>query len=415
MVLDLENDPVWYPYTPIPHQGPREKLVRADGPYVFTEQGHRVFDATSSWWCQIHGHSHPRLVQALQKQAETLDHVMMAPHAHEPAQRLAEDILQVLGKPYGKVFFSDNGSTAVEVALKMLIQYWRMRGENRLRFLTLKNAYHGDTLGTIALSGTDYFHRHFKEDGEAYQADLSSLASAETILKANPRLFAGAIVEPLVLGAGGMVFYPKEYLEGFTRLCREYSVPVIFDEVFTGFGRTGKMFAFEHIESRPDFVCLSKGLTSGMMPLGLTITTSMLFKEFVGGVDRTFFHGHTFTGNPLACAVAIESLAIFRDERVIEKIQVLIEYLADQEDRFTCLPIVKEVRQLGMIWVVELKTESNKLGWEVCENLWQRGYWLRPLHQMLYLIPPYCSAVADLSGCVDALEAELKVLPTKRI
>lgn len=417
---EILRDPVWYPYTPIPFKGPREKIKSASLQYVYTQSGHKLFDGTSSWWCQLHGHSHPRLVKALQRQAEVLDHVMMAPHCHAPAQELAGALIEAMGKPFEKVFFSDDGSTAVEVAIKILMQYWQLKGENRKRFLSLKEAYHGDTLGAVALSGTEYFHGHFKEKNSHFQGEapycfrcpvgktypsckIACLGSVREALRANPKQFAGAIIEPLVLGAGGMLIYPQEYLEAFVGLCKEYQVPVIFDEVFTGFGRTGTLFAYEQISLRPDIVCLSKGLTSGMLALGATVTTEEFFKEFVGSPEKAFYHGHTFTGNPLACAVAIESLKLLQEENVLERNKSLSLIMHNQRERFSNLPIVADVRHLGMIWAVELKTVGNALGWEVCQKLWEKGYWLRPLHQMLYLIPPYASTTEDLEGVFQAL------------
>lgn len=425
----LLSEPVWYPYTPIPFLGPRAKIEKASLQYVYTDSGHRVLDATSSWWCQLHGHSHPRLVKALQKQVEVLDHVMMAPHSHGPALTLATELLAAMGKPFEKVFYSDDGSTAVEVGIKILLQYWRMKGENRKSFLSLKSAYHGDTLGAVALSGTEAFHGHFKEkenihfQGEAPycfrcplgktfpSCEIACLESVKAALRENPRQFAGAIVEPLLMGAGGMIVYPKEYLEKFVALCKEYQVPVIFDEVFTGFGRTGTLFAYEQISLRPDIVCLSKGLTAGMLAMGATITTGEIFKEFVGGPEKAFYHGHTFTGNPLACAVAIESLRLLQEDKVLERNQKLIQKMEEASERFVKLPIVADIRHIGMVWALELKTTGNAFGWKVCERLWEKGYWLRPLHEVLYIIPPYSTTEEDLAGLFEALYAELSSLP----
>ncbi len=409
--------------------------MRAEGAYVFNADGKAYFDATSSWWCNLHGHCHPELVSALSEQAKTLDQILFAPHAHPVALELADALLAKLGGGFKKVFFSDDGSTAVEVALKMALQYWANRGQGqRRKFLSLELGYHGDTLGAISVGHLDEFHSYFAPLVSSLKSTapycyrcplglkfpsckLACLSKAERYLSENGDEIAAFIVEPLVLGAGGLITYPKEYLEKLMALCRQKGILIIFDEVFTAFGRTGTFFAKDVFENQPDFVCMSKGLTSGMLALGATATTAEIFNEFTGGESRKFYHGHTFTANALACAVALQSLKIFDRDDVVEKNQTLQSVLAEQVGRFAPLPNVGDVRHLGMIWAAELVRDkstrelfspANALGWEIAKRAWEKGIWLRPMGSALYVIPPYCSSVEDLRLCFDVLYAELK-------
>ncbi len=431
----LEQSPLWHPYTAIPAPGPRAVIARAAGAYVFEASGRPVFDATSSWWCITHGHCHPRLTEALARQAQTLDQVLVSPHTHPTAQALCEKLLTHLGEPYRKVFLSDDGSTAVEAGMKMAMQYWQLRGKpERSRFLSVELGYHGDTLGTIAIGPISQFHRFFQQGREAafqslrpycYRCPLGKqypgcgIACLEPVreyLEREGDKVAALVVEPRVLGAAGMVVYPEEYLDGLVRAAREKGILVIYDEVFTGFGRTGPLFAFQSGQFRPDIVCLSKGLTAGMMPMGATVTTEAVFRPFVGGPERTFYHGHTFTANGLGCAVALESLRIFEEEPVIARNRELSACLAGEVARFAELPRVGDVRHLGLIWAVELVadkrtrepfTPANGPGWRIAAKLWEAGYWIRPLHGVIYVIPPYCATESDLRGLFQVLYSEL--------
>ena len=401
---------VWHPYTPIPHHGPKRLIARAQGAYVYEDNGHALFDGTSSWWCNIHGHCHPRLVAALHRQAQTLDQILFSPHAHPIAIELAEKLIQKLGAPFSKVFFSDDGSTAVEAALKMALQYWQLKGEKqRAKFISLKSAYHGDTLGAVSVSDTATFHHFFsKIKAPTFSIAPPFVENLKTILKAHHQEIAAIIVEPLLMGAGGMLMYSAEELEALVQAGRNAGVLIIFDEVFTGFGRTGTFFAMEQIPSRPDIVCLSKGLTSGMLPLAVTVATNDIFSCFVGGDSRTFYHGHTFTANALGCAVALESLKLFEEENLIEKNKRFQKLYAQEAERFRKLPRVKAVRTLGMVWVLELDADSNRPGWSIASAVWERGLWIRPLYQLIYLIPPYCSTESDLQTAFELLYTEIQ-------
>jgi adenosylmethionine-8-amino-7-oxononanoate transaminase len=430
----IDSSPLWHPYTAVPSERPRKLMVRAEGAYIYDAEGKKYFDATSSWWCNLHGHCHPDLVKALSSQAAQLDQILFAPHAHPVAIEFSELLLSKLGHPFEKLFFSDDGSTAVEAALKMALQYWSNRGEkDRTEFLSLELGYHGDTLGAVSVGHLDEFHRFFPSVLTTHkstapycyrcplnlqfpQCETACLTKAEKILSERGSRIAALIVEPLVLGAGGLITYPAAYLDKLMRLCRSQGVLVIFDEVFTGFGRTGTLFAKDQCSEAPDFVCLSKGLTSGMLPMGVTATTRAVFDAFTGSESRKFYHGHTFTANALGCAVALESLKLIERNRVLEKIAALQPFFVEQAKRFRALEHVGDVRHLGMIWAMELVQDrttkttpspANGPGWKICDAMLNRGFWLRPMGSALYVIPPYCSTEEDLRQCFDVLYGEV--------
>ncbi len=430
---DIESGPLWHPYTAVPSRRPRKLMVKAAGAYVVDSTGKAYFDATSSWWCNLHGHCHPALVEALNRQSATLDQVLFAPHAHPVAVEFAELLTKKLGSPFEKVFFSDDGSTAVEAALKMALQYWANRGESRSEFLSLELGYHGDTLGAVSVGHLDEFHRFFPQVLTTHKSTapycyrcplgleypscrVRCLSAAEKILEERGDKIAALVVEPLVLGAGGLITYPVEYLDRLMALCRKKGVLVIFDEVFTGFGRTGTLFAENQCAARADFICLSKGLTSGMLPMGVTVTTREVFSAFTGSEARKFYHGHTFTANALGCAVALESLRLFDRENTLEKNAERMPFFESQSHRFKGLSHVGDVRHLGMIWVIELVVDkkskrsfspANGPGWKIADAALEKGVWLRPMGSALYVIAPYCSTEEDLRHCFDVLYGEV--------
>ncbi|MCB0405970.1 MAG: adenosylmethionine--8-amino-7-oxononanoate transaminase [Bdellovibrionales bacterium] len=435
-VLAADSRFVWHPYTSDPVVGPRALITRGRGAYLYDDSGKAYFDSSSSWWCVLHGHCHPRLVKAIQTQAAKLDHLLFAPHTHEVAVELAEMLLALLGAPFSKVFFSDDGSTAVEAALKMALQYWNNRGESGRRyFLSLEEGYHGDTLGAISVGYVREFHHFFDMairpslkamqpycyrcpvDKKYPQCALSCLNGVEALLEARGHEIAALIVEPLVMGAAGMVVYPTDYLEKLISLCKAKGVLVIFDEVFTGFGRTGKYFALDHLTDRPDLVALSKGLTSGTLPLGATVATDTVYEAFKGAESKKFYHGHTFSANPVSCAVALESLRLLEEEKVLSRNEALVRLMSEQVPRFESLDVVGDVRHFGMIWAAELvRSKASKAipqpangpGWKICERLWEKGIWMRPMHNVLYVVPPYCTTEAELGECFDSLYEEIR-------
>ncbi len=426
------GNPMWHPFTPHPPLGPREVLARASGAHVFTESGHRLFDAFSSWWCQSLGHCHPRLLKAFVEQAKQMDQVVVAPHTHRPAIELSEKLLNVTGNHFARVFYSDDGSTAVEAALKMALQYQKLIGQaQRKTFVSMERAFHGDTLGAVSVSHIGEFHDSLPFEPNVLRAkapycyrcpekltfpscEIACLASAEKFFAEHGNNIAALIVEPLVLGAAGMITYPKSYLEKLVRLAQKQGALVIFDEVFTGFGRLGPLFAYQELQPTlwPDLLCLSKGLTSGFIPFAATLATQKVYEPFIGGPDRAFYHGHTFTANPMACRVALEVLNIFEEEEVLQANRPLIQLMADQIPRFAALANVGQVRHLGMVWAIELvknkisksvPSPANGPGWRIAKQVWNEGVWLRPLHQMIYLVPPFCSTAQDLSHAFNVL------------
>ena len=341
---------LWHPYTQMLNPPAPLEVVRGAGVYLYTADGRRYLDGVSSWWVNIHGHAHPKLNAALARQADTLEHVIFAGCTHPPAVELAERLVALLPPGLTRVFYSDNGSTAVEVALKLAWQYWLNRGEpERRTFITLDHAYHGDTVGAMSVSAATSFTAPFEpllfpvvrvDDPYCYRCPLGlerascridCLAGLEKQLEALGPRAAGVLVEPMLQGVGGMIVWPPEFLAGVRRLCDRHGTLMIADEVLTGFGRTGRMFACEHAQVTPDIICLSKGLTAGYMALAATAATEAIYEAFLSEDRRkTFFHGHSYCANPLACAVGLASLDLFRDEDVLGRIARLETQLRDR-------------------------------------------------------------------------------------
>lgn len=409
---------VWHPYTQMRTRPDPLPIVRAKGVYLYTEDGRRILDGISSWWVNIHGHSHSRLNQALAEQAGRLEHVMFAGCTHEPAVELAERLVALLPDRLTRVFYSDDGSTSVEVALKMAHQYWRNLGQSQRRtFVALHHAYHGDTIGAMSVSEESVFTQAFtsllfpvlRADApycyrcplglDRRSCEIDCLAGLERLLDERAGEVAGVLVEPMLQGAGGMIVWPVEFLAGVRRLCDRYGTLLIADEVLTGFGRTGRMFACEHASVTPDIVCLSKGLTAGYLPLAATVVSEAVYEAFLSEErGRTFFHGHSFTANPLACAVALASLDIFRDEPVLERVGRLEAQLRDGLGGLQSLPMVGDVRVIGGVGVVELVADKSTrnaggylddVGPRLTAAFLDRGLLLRPLGNVLYVMPPY--------------------------
>lgn len=417
---------VWHPYTQMLTSPAPLPIVRGEGVYLFTEDGRRLLDGFSSWWVNIHGHSHPRLNAALSRQAQQLEHVVFANCTHEPAVDLAERLVRVLPPGLTRVFYSDNGSTSVEVAMKLARQYWLNRGEPRRRmFITLRHAYHGDTVGAMSASEASIFTKAFESMlfdvvraeapycyrcplglerpscgtaclGDAVPAAVDTLGARLTQLGDS---IAAVLVEPMLQGAGGMIVWPAEFLAGVRRLCDRHGVLMIADEVLTGFGRTGRMFACEHAGVTPDLICLSKALTGGYLPLGATVATDAVYDTFLSeDRTRTFFHGHSFTANPLACAVAVESLRIFEEADVLGRVRALEAWLRQGLSPLVALPVVGDVRVIGGVGVIELVSDRatkagggylDDIGPRLTQAFLDRGLLLRPLGNVLYVMPPY--------------------------
>lgn len=426
--LEQDRRFVWHPYTQTKTAPAPIPIERGDGVYLVTPEGRRILDGISSWWVNIHGHNHPRLNLALRRQAERVAQVIFAGFAHEPAATLAAELCRRSPAGLGHVFFSDDGSTAVEVALKMAYQSFRNRGETRRRlFVALEHAYHGDTFGAMAAGGTSAFHATFHDlffevrrahapyclrcpVGKVREScGIECADSLENILTREGKQVAAIVIEPMVQAAGGMIVWPTQFLVRVRELATAHGVPLVADEVFTGFGRTGRMFACEHGPIRPDILCLSKALTGGYLPLAATLTTDVIYESFLSD-DRakTFFHGHSYTGNALACAVALESLAVFDDERVLDRVAQLESLFQMRLESIRSIHCVAETRCLGAIAVIELKGASSggyldEMGPRLYRELLQRDLLLRPLGNVLYFLPPYGITDEQVHGVFDVI------------
>jgi adenosylmethionine-8-amino-7-oxononanoate aminotransferase len=393
-------------------------IKKAKGMKLYDDKGNFYYDTISSWWCNVHGHNHPNIKRAIKKQLDSLEHVLFAGFTHRPAILLTEKLISITPKNLTKVFFSDNGSTAVETALKISFQYWQNIGKRRKkRFIFLDYAYHGDTIGTMSVSGVDLFSkvfsplffRSFKVPSpycyrcpmgkERSTCKLDCIQPLEKMLKDKNGEIAAMIIEPLILAVGGMVVYPVEYLKRVRELTKKYNVHLILDEVATGFGRTGNMFACEYAGIKPDFICLSKGITAGYLPLGATLTTDKVYQAFYADYKKrkTFYHGHTYTANPISCTAALASLKIFEKENTLDKVRRLAPEFHRRLEEFRTLPIVGDVRYIGMIGALELVKDKGtkrlfdleeRIGLKVYREGLRRNLILRPLGNIIYLYLP---------------------------
>jgi adenosylmethionine-8-amino-7-oxononanoate aminotransferase len=397
---------LWHPFTQQQswcEAEPPLVIDHAEGSRLYDTDGNAYIDGVSSLWCNVHGHRHPEIDAAVRAQLDRVAHSTMLGLTHEPGIALAEALMAIVPPGLSRVFYSDSGSTAVEVALKMAFQWWVQQGERgRTGFICLENAYHGDTVGSVSVGGIDTFHGLYEpllfETWRARAGDAEHLAD---LLERHGSSTAAVIVEPLVQGAAGMLMQPRGYLRHVRELCDAHGVLLICDEVATGFGRTGRMFACEHEDVTPDLMCVGKGLTGGYLPLAATLATERIYEGFLGGPDelRTFFHGHTYTGNPLACAAGLATLEVFERERTLELLQPKIELLARSlAQRVAILPGVHEVRQRGFMVGIELSGGDPlvPLGHQVTLAARRRGAIIRPLGDVVVLMPPLAISEADL-------------------
>lgn len=394
-------------------------IVKGEGVYVFDEQGKKYIDGFSSWWVNVHGHSHPYIAQAISEQAYTLEHVAFGGFTHPQAVKLSERLVNILPQNIEKVFFSDNGSTANEVALKMAIQYWFNKGETRNKFIALENDYHGDTFGSMSLTARGGFNEPFERfmfdvnfiTPPTIENRVEVLKSFEELLKTND--VAAFIFEPIVQGAGGMLMHSPEVLSEMIALCNKFGVLTIADEVFTGFGRTGKLFAVDYLKNKPDIICLSKGITGGFMPLGITAVSDKIYKAFYSDDKKhTFLHGHSYTGNPLACAAANASLDLFEKENTMLAINRITLLQQEFVNAIQNHIKVRAVRSFGTIAALELETQGessyfNTAGKDAYLFLLKKGVILRPLGNVIVIIPPYCISTEDLKFIYQQLESFL--------
>src|SRR3954447_21429378 len=407
--MDLAADDrrfLWHPFTQ--QRGWAEEdapiIERAERCELIDIHGRHYIDGVSSLWCNVHGHRHPAIDIAVRDQMARVAPSTMLGLSHRPAIELARRLVEIAPDGLSRVFYSDSGSTAAEIALKMAFQYWQQQGgadTRRTRFISLSEAYHGDTIGSVSVGGIDLFHGAY---GPllfgALHAEPGDIEDMARLFAAHPGEIAGVIVEPLVQGAAGILLHPEGYLADVRALCDEYGALLICDEVATGFGRTGRMFACEHEGVSPDFMCVAKGITGGYLPLAATLTTERVYEGFLGRHEefRTFFHGHTYTGNPLACAAALASLRIFEQERTLEMLAPKIELLSELLEPVGRMPGVAEVRQRGFMCGIELSgcDVSDRAGHQVTLAARRRGAIVRPLGDVVVLMPPLAITKQEL-------------------
>jgi adenosylmethionine-8-amino-7-oxononanoate aminotransferase len=398
---------VWHPFTQQRGWVGEHPVIvdRAEGTDLIDVDGNRYIDGVSSLWCNVHGHAHPRIDAAVRDQLDRVAHSTMLGLSHRPAIELARRLVALAPAGLTRVFYSDSGSTATEIALKMAFQYWRQRGQDRRRFVALRMAYHGDTIGSVSVGGIDLFHSLYEPLlFETLKAEPGDAADMERLLRRHDGEVAAVIMEPLVQGAAGMLAHPPGYLRAVRDLCDRHGVLLILDEVATGFGRTGRMFACEHEGVAPDLMCLAKGISGGYLPLAATLASERIYEGFLGEHEqfRAFFHGHTYTGNPLACAAGLATLDVFRDERTLERLQPKIELLADLLEPVAEHPAVSEVRRRGFMVGIELVEHPlpMRIGHRVTLEARRRGAIIRPLGDVVVLMPPLSISTEDLTRLV---------------
>lgn len=409
---------IWHPYTQMKNAPKPIPIVRGESVYLFDENGNKYIDAVSSWWVNIHGHAHPHIAAQVAKQLLTLEHVIFAGFTHEPAVQLAERLLHLLPGKQEKIFYTDNGSTAVEVALKMCLQYWSNNGNTKKKkVLAFNDAYHGDTFGAMSVSGRSIFTNPFNDllfdvvfIELPKEENISTLQTKIEVLKDELACF---IFEPLVLGAGGMQMYEAKYLDQLLSTCLQNNVLIIADEVMTGFGRTGTYFACEQLVTKPDIFCLSKGLTGGTMPLGVTTCTQKIFNAFLSDDKlKTLYHGHSFTANPIACVASLASLDILLSDETLPNIKRIENQHRLFFEEIKNHPKLKSIRQTGTIIALEWQTGSdtsylNGLRDKLYNYFLNKGIILRPLGNIIYILPPYVISTADLTYIYQSIKQAL--------
>lgn len=413
---------IWHPFTQMKNAKPAIPIVRGEGALLFDENGKTFIDGVSSWWVNLHGHSHPYIAQKVSEQLRTLEHVIFAGFTHKPAIELAEKLLNILPQNQARIFYSDNGSTAVEVAIKMALQFWHNSGKPRRKIIALHNAYHGDTFGAMSVSGRDAFTQAFHPllfevdfiDAPEKGKEETSLNQLKEIIAKEE--IAAFIFEPLVQGTAGMRMYAPGALDALIAVCKEAGIITIADEVMTGFGRTGKLFASHYLQNQPDIMCLSKGLTGGTIPLGITSCANKIYEAFLSDDKfKTFFHGHSFTANPLSCTAALASYDLLISEETQQNIQRISKLHEIFLHKISKHPQVDNARQQGTILAIEIKTaNSSSYFSNIRDFLYdffiEKGILLRPLGNIIYIIPPYCITDAQLKIIYSAIEEVLDIL-----
>jgi len=436
-LLEKNKKYVWQPFTQMKEWVENDQLIieRGEGIKLYDTDGNQYYDGVSSIWLNVHGHQKKELNDAIKEQLEKISHTTMLGLANVPATELAEKLVEITPAGLNKVFYSDSGSTAVEIGVKMAFQYWQQLAEDygpKDKFITLKNAYHGDTIGSVSVGGVDLFHKIYRPllfdslkapspycyrcsfGEEEGKCNFSCIKELERIMKKHHKEIAALVIEPLVQGAGGMITAPKGYLTKARELCNKYNILMLADEVAVGFGRTGKMFACEHEGVSPDIMTVAKGISGGYLPISATLTTDEIYYAFYDDYEtqKTFFHGHSYTGNPLAAAVSLANLELFEREEIIENIQPKIKQVAKKLADFKELEHIGDVRQQGLMIGIELVKDKEtkesyawqeKMGVKVCMKCREKGMIIRPLGNVVVFMPPLCSTKEELLDMLDII------------
>jgi len=444
LLQEYDRRYVWHPFTQMKEweAEPPVVITKGEGSWLIDSDGNRYLDGVAAIWTNVHGHCHPHINTAIKEQVDRLEHSTLLGLASEKAALLAKRLIEIAPPGMAKVFYSDNGSTAVEIGIKMAFQYWQHLGRpEKNRFISFKNAYHGDTVGAMSVGGIDIFHEVFRPllfptiqapSTYCYHCELCQeqdsnccrrecLAELERIMEIHSHEVAGLVIEPLLQGAGGMIVQPAGYLAKVRELCDRFDILLIADEVAVGFGRTGAMFACSQEAITPDIMALSKGITAGYLPLAATLTTRKVYDAFLGEYSelKTFFHGHTFTGNPIACAAALASLELFESDSLLENLKPKIRILESRLHAMKALPHVGDVRQCGMIGGIELvrdKESKEPYAWEqrvgmtVCREARKHGIFLRPLGNVIVIFPPLSIAESELELLLDGIEKSIRTV-----
>ena len=417
---ERDHQLIWHPFTQQQTAKPNIAITHGKGALLYDENGNDYIDAVSSWWTNLFGHANSQIAAAIKKQVDTLEHVIFAGFTHQPAIELSEKLIQLLPKNQSKVFFSDNGSTCVEVALKMAIQYWHNQNIDKTTIIAFKNAYHGDTFGAMSVGARGVFNQPF----ESYMFDVTFLDlptddNFEQVLTDFQQIIqtqkaAAFIFEPLIQGSAGMLMYKAEYLDKLIETAQQNHVICIADEVMTGFGRTGKTFASDYLNHKPDIFCLSKGITGGFLPLGITTCTQKIYDAFLSEDKlKTFFHGHSYTGNPIVCSAANASLELLQTSEF--QLKNLVEWQTELSAYLKSNPKIENLRQTGTIVAFDLKTDANSnyfnnLRDVLYDNFIKRGILLRPLGNTVYILPPYVITNEQLKKVYEVIGEVLAII-----